>query len=145
MAEQMLDSILCCSCAAVTQYVCVFRSIFPIHPSFRVLALAEPPVVGASSSSTSSSSRGQQQWLGPELLTMFLYHSVSPLAKAEETGLIQGLSVRLRPQVPGVPEEAAERLLHLTHSLRQTNDPTVSPSPPIIGVPPASYPSVSSW
>uniref|UniRef100_A0A3B5MK56 von Willebrand factor A domain containing 8 n=1 Tax=Xiphophorus couchianus TaxID=32473 RepID=A0A3B5MK56_9TELE len=92
------------------------RSIFPIHPSFRVLALAEPPVVGASSSSTSSS-RGQQQWLGPELLTMFLYHSVSPLAKAEESGLIQGL-------VPGVPEEAAERLLHLTHSLRQTNDPT---------------------
>ncbi|XP_014326008.2 von Willebrand factor A domain-containing protein 8 [Xiphophorus maculatus] len=92
------------------------RSIFPIHPSFRVLALAEPPVVGAGSSSTSSS-RGQQQWLGPELLTMFLYHSVSPLAKAEESGLIQGL-------VPGVPEEAAERLLHLTHSLRQTNDPT---------------------
>ncbi|KAM4558944.1 von Willebrand factor A domain-containing protein 8 [Odontesthes bonariensis] len=88
------------------------RSIFPIHPSFRVLALAEPPVVGASS----SSSRGQQ-WLGPELLTMFLYHTVTPLAKAEEMGLIQGLT-------PNVPEEAAEQLLHLTHSLRKTNDPT---------------------
>uniref|UniRef100_A0A4W6D9L2 von Willebrand factor A domain-containing protein 8 n=1 Tax=Lates calcarifer TaxID=8187 RepID=A0A4W6D9L2_LATCA len=65
------------------------RSIFPIHPSFRVLALAEPPVVGASTSS-SSNSRGQQ-WLGPELLTMFLYHTVTPLAKGEEMGLIQGL------------------------------------------------------
>ncbi|MEQ2206983.1 hypothetical protein XENOCAPTIV_005632 [Xenoophorus captivus] len=54
----------------------------------RVLALAEPPVVGASSS---SSNRGQQQWLGPELLTMFLYHTVTPLAKAEEMGLIHGL------------------------------------------------------
>uniref|UniRef100_A0A3B4UMV5 von Willebrand factor A domain-containing protein 8 n=1 Tax=Seriola dumerili TaxID=41447 RepID=A0A3B4UMV5_SERDU len=88
------------------------RSIFPIHPSFRVLALAEPPVVGASA----SSSRGQQ-WLGPELLTMFLYHTVTPLAKAEEMGLIQGLT-------PDVPEEAAEQLLHLTHSLRKTNDAT---------------------
>lgn len=68
--------------------VCVLRSIFPIHPSFRVLALAEPPVVGAASAG--SGSRGQQ-WLGPELLTMFLYHTVTPLAKAEELGLIQGL------------------------------------------------------
>uniref|UniRef100_UPI0037E9A655 von Willebrand factor A domain-containing protein 8 n=1 Tax=Semicossyphus pulcher TaxID=241346 RepID=UPI0037E9A655 len=90
------------------------RSIFPIHPSFRVLALAEPPVVGASASG--GSSKGQQ-WLGPELLTMFLYHTVTPLAKAEEMGLIQGLTLN-------VPTEAAEQLLHLTHTLRKTNDPT---------------------
>ncbi|XP_031729156.1 von Willebrand factor A domain-containing protein 8 [Anarrhichthys ocellatus] len=89
------------------------RLIFPIHPSFRVLALAEPPVVGAST----SSSRGPQQWLGPELLTMFLYHTVSPMARAEEMDLIQGLT-------RDVPKEAAEQLLHLTHSLRKTNDPT---------------------
>ncbi|KAF1383000.1 hypothetical protein PFLUV_G00149690 [Perca fluviatilis] len=88
------------------------RSIFPIHPSFRVLALAEPPIVGAST----NSSRGQQ-WLGPELLTMFLYHTVSPMARAEEMKLIQGLT-------PHVPKEAAEQLLHLTHSLRKTNDAT---------------------
>ncbi|KAI9519069.1 hypothetical protein NQZ68_032124 [Dissostichus eleginoides] len=84
--------------------------IFPIHPSFRVLALAEPPVLG------SSSSRGQQ-WLGPELLTMFLYHTVTPLSREEEMHLIQGLTLN-------VPKEAAEQLLHLTHSLRQMNDPT---------------------
>ncbi|KAG7233756.1 hypothetical protein INR49_006615 [Caranx melampygus] len=48
---------------------------------------------------------------------MFLYHTVSPLARAEEMGLIQGLT-------PNVPQEAAEQLLHLTHSLRKTNDPT---------------------
>ncbi|XP_053296507.1 von Willebrand factor A domain-containing protein 8 isoform X2 [Pleuronectes platessa] len=88
------------------------RSILPVHPSFRVLALAEPPVLGAAGGSS-----GAQQWLGPELLTMFLYHSVTPLARAEEMGLIQGLT-------PHVPVEAAEQLLHLTHSLRQTNDPT---------------------
>ncbi|XP_041857473.1 von Willebrand factor A domain-containing protein 8 [Melanotaenia boesemani] len=91
------------------------RSIFPIHPSFRVLALAELPVVGPTSSSINSS-KGQQ-WLGPELLTMFLYHTIPPLAKAEEMDLIQGLT-------PNVPKEAAEQLLHLTHSLRKTNDPT---------------------
>ncbi|KAK7882321.1 hypothetical protein WMY93_028495 [Mugilogobius chulae] len=88
------------------------RSIFPIHPSFRVLALAEPPVVGASG----SNSKGQQ-WLGPELLTMFLYHTVTPMSKAEEMELIEGLS-------SNVPKEAVEQLLHLTHSLRSTNDPT---------------------
>lgn len=91
------------------------RSVFPIHPSFRVLALAEPPVVGASTSS-GSNNRGQQ-WLGPELLTMFLYHTVTPLAKSEEMGLIQGLTAN-------VPKEAAEQLLHLSHTLRKTNDPT---------------------
>lgn len=88
------------------------RSIFPIHPSFRVLALAEPPVVGASG----SNSKGQQ-WLGPELLTMFLYHTVTPMSKAEEMELIEGL-------VPNVSKEAVEQLLHLTHSLRSTRDPT---------------------
>uniref|UniRef100_H2MDU3 von Willebrand factor A domain-containing protein 8 n=1 Tax=Oryzias latipes TaxID=8090 RepID=H2MDU3_ORYLA len=90
------------------------RSIFPIHPSFRVLALAEPPVVGGSTSSDSS--RGQQ-WLGSELLTLFLYHTVTPLAKAEEMDLILGLT-------PNVPKEAAEQLLNFTHSLRRGNDPT---------------------
>uniref|UniRef100_A0A8C7MNZ3 von Willebrand factor A domain-containing protein 8 n=1 Tax=Oncorhynchus kisutch TaxID=8019 RepID=A0A8C7MNZ3_ONCKI len=83
------------------------RSIFPVHPSFRVLALAEPPVVGSSG----------QQWLGPELLTMFMFHNIQPLARAQETSLIQGLT-------PNVPKEAVEQLLHLTHNLRQTNDPT---------------------
>ncbi|XP_056145237.1 von Willebrand factor A domain-containing protein 8 isoform X2 [Lampris incognitus] len=92
------------------------RSIFPIHPSFRVLALAEPPVVGTGNGS-SSSSGGAQQWLGPEVLTMFLYHTVTPLARAEEISLIQGLT-------PHVPTESVEQLLHLTHSLRKTNDPT---------------------
>uniref|UniRef100_A0A8C6UA26 von Willebrand factor A domain-containing protein 8 n=1 Tax=Neogobius melanostomus TaxID=47308 RepID=A0A8C6UA26_9GOBI len=88
------------------------RSIFSIHPSFRVLALAEPPVVGTSG----SNSKGQQ-WLGPELLTMFLYHTVTPMSKAEEMELVEGLA-------PNVSKEAVEQLLQLTHSLRSTRDPT---------------------
>uniref|UniRef100_A0A671LSR2 von Willebrand factor A domain-containing protein 8 n=1 Tax=Sinocyclocheilus anshuiensis TaxID=1608454 RepID=A0A671LSR2_9TELE len=83
------------------------RSIFPVHPSFRIIALAEPPQVGSTT----------QQWLGPEILTMFLFHTVKPLAKAEETAVIQGM-------IPNVPKEAVEQLQHLTHSLRKSNDPT---------------------
>ncbi|MBN3308156.1 VWA8 protein, partial [Amia calva] len=83
------------------------RSIFPIHPSFRIVALAEPPLVGSSS----------QQWLGPELLTMFLFHPVNLLGMAEEAEVIRGMT-------PNVPKEAVDQLLYLTHRLRQTNDPT---------------------
>ncbi|XP_041128021.1 von Willebrand factor A domain-containing protein 8-like isoform X1 [Polyodon spathula] len=83
------------------------RSIFPVHPSFRIVALAEPPVVGSST----------QQWLGPELLTMFLFHTVKPLTVTEETQIIRAMT-------PNVPKDAVEQLLHLTHKLRKTNDPT---------------------
>ena len=41
------------------------RKIFKIAPNFRIAALAEPPVVGGSA---------QEQWLTPELLSMFLFH-----------------------------------------------------------------------
>ncbi|KAH0624441.1 hypothetical protein JD844_031871 [Phrynosoma platyrhinos] len=83
------------------------RSIFPIHPSFRVIALAEPPVIGSTT----------QQWLGPELLTLFLYHYMKPLNKSEEIKVIKEM-------VPNVPSAAVEQLLKLTHKLRDTNDPT---------------------
>lgn len=85
------------------------RSIFPIHPSFRIIALAEPPVVGSTT----------QQWLGPEFLTMFFFHHMKPLVKSEEIQVI-------KETVPNVPQEALEKLLSVTHKLRETQDPTVS-------------------
>ncbi|XP_061485897.1 von Willebrand factor A domain-containing protein 8 isoform X2 [Rhineura floridana] len=83
------------------------RSIFPIHPSFRIIALAEPPVIGSPT----------QQWLGPEFLTMFHFHYIKPLKKSEEVNVIKEM-------VPNVPSAAVEQLLKLTHKLRETNDPT---------------------
>lgn len=68
------------------------RSIFPIHPSFRIIALAEPPVVGSTT----------QQWLGPEFLTMFFFHHMKPLVKSEEIQVIKEM-VRVRPVLPGAP------------------------------------------
>ncbi|XP_070607483.1 von Willebrand factor A domain-containing protein 8 isoform X2 [Erythrolamprus reginae] len=83
------------------------RAIFPIHPSFRIIALAEPPTVGSTT----------QQWLGPELLTLFLFHYMKPLSKNEEIKIIKKMA-------PNVARASAEKLLKLTHKLRETNDPT---------------------
>ncbi|KAM8786530.1 von Willebrand factor A domain-containing protein 8 [Rhynchonycteris naso] len=83
------------------------RSIFPVHPSFRIIALAEPPVVGSTT----------QQWLGPEFLTMFFFHYMKPLVKSEEIQVIKEM-------VPNIPQEAVDKLLSFTHKLRETQDPT---------------------
>uniref|UniRef100_A0A667FZ83 von Willebrand factor A domain-containing protein 8 n=1 Tax=Lynx canadensis TaxID=61383 RepID=A0A667FZ83_LYNCA len=83
------------------------RSIFPVHPSFRIIALAEPPVFGSTT----------QQWLGPEFLTMFFFHYMKPLAKSEEVQVIKEM-------VPNIPQEALDRLLSFAHKLRETQDPT---------------------
>ncbi|XP_064349192.1 von Willebrand factor A domain-containing protein 8 isoform X3 [Camelus dromedarius] len=83
------------------------RSIFPVHPSFRIIALAEPPVVGSTT----------QQWLGPEFLTMFFFHYMKPLVKSEEMQVIKEM-------VPNIPQEALDKLLSFTHKLRETQDPT---------------------
>nr|XP_031540570.1 von Willebrand factor A domain-containing protein 8 [Vicugna pacos] len=83
------------------------RSIFPVHPSFRIIALAEPPVAGSTT----------QQWLGPEFLTMFFFHYMKPLVKSEEMQVIKEM-------VPNIPQEALDKLLSFTHKLRETQDPT---------------------
>ncbi|KAL5014683.1 hypothetical protein ScPMuIL_008953, partial [Solemya velum] len=82
------------------------RNIHKIHPSFRIVALSEPPVVGSSS----------QQWLSPELLTMFLYHNMRQLSQAEESEVIKTL-------VPECPD--LSKLLAFVHSLRTSHDSTL--------------------
>ncbi|KAJ7392629.1 von Willebrand factor A domain-containing protein 8 [Desmophyllum pertusum] len=85
------------------------RGILCIHPSFRIIGLAEPPMIGSS----------QPQWLNSELLSMFLFHHVSPLSKQEEAKVIYDL-------VPGSPRDVMDKLLDLTGKLRSSKDPTVS-------------------
>ncbi|XP_074047842.1 von Willebrand factor A domain-containing protein 8 [Macrotis lagotis] len=83
------------------------RFIYPIHPSFRIIALAEPPVIGSST----------QQWLGPEFLTLFFFHHMKPLIRSEEMEVIKEM-------VLSIPQDAVEKLLSFTHKLRETQDPT---------------------
>ncbi|GFO07343.1 von Willebrand factor a domain-containing protein 8-like [Plakobranchus ocellatus] len=79
------------------------RKILPIHPSFRIVALSEPPVIGSS----------KQQWLSPEMLTMFLYHNMRPLSRLEEIDVISRL-------VPNLPD--LNKLFDFVHRLRQSQD-----------------------
>ncbi|KAK7499225.1 hypothetical protein BaRGS_00009485, partial [Batillaria attramentaria] len=83
------------------------RNILPIHPSFRIVGLAEPPVVGSS----------KQQWMSPEMLTMFLYHHMRPLSRREEFNVISSL-------VPDVPD--LSRLFDFVHKLRDSTDGTLN-------------------
>ena len=53
--------------------------ILKIHPSFRIIALAEPPVLNSTSG----------QWLNSELLNLFLFHEMRPLEKLEELEIIR--------------------------------------------------------
>jgi hypothetical protein len=55
-----------------------FRKVYRIHPSFRIVGLAEPPQINSS----------QNQWLNSELLPLFLYHHIEPLQKSEEAEII---------------------------------------------------------
>lgn len=53
--------------------------VLRIHPSFRIVALAESPVLNTSS----------RQWLNSELLSLFLFHEMRPLIKSEELHIVR--------------------------------------------------------
>ncbi|XP_026673539.1 von Willebrand factor A domain-containing protein 8 isoform X2 [Ceratina calcarata] len=81
--------------------------VLRIHPSFRIVALAESPVIKASS----------KQWLNTELLSLFLFHEMRPLTKSEEAHIIRSKYGEL--------SSALLNILELAHVLRSSNDPTV--------------------
>eukprot|EP00127_Corallochytrium_limacisporum_P004995 Clim_evm18s196 gene=Clim_evmTU18s196 len=83
------------------------RGIMRIHPSFRIVALSEPP----SSSGTS--------WLSSEILSMFMYHQMRTLSISEEQVVLQGA-------VPNVPQKQLDKLLNFVQEIRQTQDPSLS-------------------
>lgn len=79
------------------------RKVYPIHPAFRILALSEPPVPGSAS----------QQWMTPEMLTMFLFHHLRPLSLKEERDVVSKV-------VPNCPN--MDKLMNFVHELRKSND-----------------------
>uniref|UniRef100_H2YJD9 von Willebrand factor A domain-containing protein 8 n=1 Tax=Ciona savignyi TaxID=51511 RepID=H2YJD9_CIOSA len=81
------------------------KAVYRIHPSFRMIGLAEPPTTGSSA----------QQWLNPELLTLFLYHHMEPLSVNNELEVIQKL-------VPDVSMDEIKGLLKLCQKLRSAKD-----------------------
>ncbi|XP_011645711.1 von Willebrand factor A domain-containing protein 8 [Pogonomyrmex barbatus] len=83
------------------------RGVLRIHPAFRLIALAEPPIVNSSSG----------QWLNSELLSLFLFHEMRPLDKREEIHIIRSKF--------GEPSRALLSIIELAHVLRSSNDPTL--------------------
>ncbi|XP_042236264.1 von Willebrand factor A domain-containing protein 8-like isoform X2 [Homarus americanus] len=83
------------------------RGIYRIHPSFRIVALAEPPVIGAA----------QGQWLTPEALTLFLYHNIRRLSSQETISLVNKLVGDCSPPV--------EQLITLASKLSMSTDPAL--------------------
>ncbi|KAK8747368.1 hypothetical protein OTU49_016777, partial [Cherax quadricarinatus] len=83
------------------------RGIYRIHPSFRIVALAEPQVLGAS----------QGQWLTPEALTLFLYHNMRCLRPQETVSLVN--------QLVGDCSSPVEQLITLASQLSVSTDPAL--------------------
>ncbi|XP_076294765.1 von Willebrand factor A domain-containing protein c12.2 isoform X2 [Lasioglossum baleicum] len=79
--------------------------VLRIDPSFRIVALAESPLINSPSG----------QWLNSELLSLFLFHEMRPLAKSEELHIIRSKF--------GEPSEALLSILELAHVLRSSSDP----------------------
>lgn len=54
------------------------KGILKIHPDFRIIALAEPPIPNA----------GTKNWMSPEILSLFAFHEMRMLTKQEEMHII---------------------------------------------------------
>lgn len=81
--------------------------VLRVHPSFRIIALAESPVLSTSS----------RQWLNSELLSLFLFHEMRPLTKSEELHIVRSKY--------GEPSTPLLNILELAHVLRSSSDPTL--------------------
>ncbi|XP_013194318.1 von Willebrand factor A domain-containing protein 8 [Amyelois transitella] len=77
-----------------------------IHPAFRIVALAEPPIIG----------RGQQ-WLSPEILSLFIFHEMRNLSKQEEISVINTLY--------GDISKPLHSIIDLADVLRNSEDSTL--------------------
>jgi len=65
--------------------ILLHRSIFPIHPNFRLVAIGEPK---KSASQSERKSPLHSPWINPELLSMFQFHHVMPLPVDQEKEVI---------------------------------------------------------
>lgn len=81
--------------------------IWKIHPAFRIISLAEPPMLNSSVG----------QWLNSELLSLFLFHEMRPLDKTEEIHVIRSKY--------GEPSKDLLKIIELAHVLRSSTDPTL--------------------
>jgi len=88
----------------------VVRRVLPIHPAFRLMAIAEPPTIGTASG----------QWLSPEVLAMFVFQNMRPLKQNEEAEVLSSVTEA------GDMGDTLLDVLRLTHKLRKAEDKSLS-------------------
>ncbi|RCI00345.1 von Willebrand factor A domain-containing protein 8, partial [Rhizopus stolonifer] len=87
------------------------KRLIPIHPSFRIVALARAGTSGQTDTKAGS-------WLSSEILSMFHFIVVDSLPSNEEQDVLSALS-------PGVDEDKLRQLLTFSRRLRRDKDDTV--------------------
>ncbi|KAI9354986.1 AAA domain-containing protein [Pilaira anomala] len=87
------------------------KRLFPIHPSFRIMALARAGTSGQTDTKAGS-------WLTAEILSMFHFLVVDSLPSHEEQEVLTALS-------PGVDETKLRQLLTFARRLRRDKDETI--------------------
>ena len=93
--------------------------ILKIKNSFRMIALAEPPTVNNTSSTSG-------QWLTPEILSMFMFHTMRPLNQSEELAVLGQLSGGNVSRKEDNISRTMRDILHMTHILRSSGDSSLS-------------------
>ncbi|CAF0785254.1 unnamed protein product [Adineta ricciae] len=95
------------------------KNLRRIHPSFRIVALAEPPTTTSTGSSESSPSKSssEQNWLNAETLNLFLYHEMRSLDLSEEREIVYSLLSSSSRSIPAI-----EHLLQFVHDLRNSSE-----------------------
>ncbi|XP_055389541.1 von Willebrand factor A domain-containing protein 8 [Condylostylus longicornis] len=84
----------------------ILKGIFPMHPAFRIIALAEPPTLNLASKTNN--------WLTSEILSLFLFQDVRPLSKSEEVQIIEELYGNVHSDM--------HKVIELSHILRDSNN-----------------------
>ncbi|KAF1799288.1 AAA domain-containing protein [Mucor lusitanicus] len=87
------------------------KRLIPIHPSFRIMALARAGTSGQTDTKAGS-------WLTAEILSMFHFIVVDSLPSHEEQEVLTALS-------PGVDEDKLRQLLTFARRLRRDKDDTI--------------------
>ncbi|KAK6644124.1 hypothetical protein RUM43_000391 [Polyplax serrata] len=82
--------------------------ILKVHPSFRIVAIADSQTKGVAA----------PKWLSPEMLSLFLFHEMRPLSYAEESHIIQKLF--------GSINDKTKKVMNLAVALRNSEDPTLA-------------------
>ncbi|GLD91816.1 hypothetical protein PINS_up000349 [Pythium insidiosum] len=94
--------------------------VFPIHPSFRIIAIAESDAVSTSGNGTRSAVAvpGRDSvtaWLNSDSIAMFTFHALPSLTRTQQEQIVRQL-------YPQLPEETTQMLLQFSEKLSHAKD-----------------------